>query len=144
AKSIVGVWKKKVYVRSRGSPPIDFAVASMVTSNFVANGKGDFGSGVKISDVVPYQRKVPLMGGVMWKNGAVTTFGIFPTSTIGLEKTTRISFASAMLAISPTGPALVIVNRSAARTLGTMDITSAAREPRTANRLIMDRFSPHQ
>src|SRR5215212_5469950 len=57
--------------------------------------------------VVPDQRNVPLTGGGILKKGAVTGWGILPRTTIGSEKTARISFASASVVVSPTGPALI-------------------------------------
>src|SRR5215212_3824866 len=87
----------------------------MVTSNFVANGSGVLASGVKMSVVVPDQRKAPGTAGAMWNQGGVTSLGILPTTTIGSEKTTRTSLASARLATSPMGPALMMVSLSSAR-----------------------------
>jgi hypothetical protein len=81
------------------------AVVSMVTSYVVAKGSGCLGSGVKIRIVVPDHRKVPGAAGVIRKNGARTIAGIRPSATIGSEKTTRTSLASARLATSPVGPA---------------------------------------
>src|SRR6266545_2409316 len=83
----------------------------METSNFVAKGNG---AGVKIDVVVPDQRNFPLTAGAMWNHGTTRSLGIFPTATIGSLKTTRISLASARLAISPTGPAFTMVSLSAA------------------------------
>jgi hypothetical protein len=48
------------------------------------------------------------------KNGTSNGCGIRPRTTIGSEKTTRISFASAIVAVSPTGPALTTRKVSAA------------------------------
>ena len=86
---------EKVYGLPRVWPRPTSPSASIVTSYFVANGSGVFGSGVKISVVVPDQRNVPFIAGAMWNHGATRSFGILPTTTIGSEKTTRISFASA-------------------------------------------------
>src|SRR5437870_13070832 len=79
----VGVMKEKEYGLSSALPAIDFAAASIVTSYFVAKGSGVFGSGVKISVVVPDQRNVPLIAGSMWNQGTVRSFGTFATGTIG-------------------------------------------------------------
>src|SRR5689334_8145492 len=79
----------------------------METSYLVAYGSAC--AGVKISVVVPDQRKVPFTSGVMWNQGMVRFLGILPTATIGPLKTTRISFASASVASSPIGPALTMV-----------------------------------
>src|SRR5947209_10497370 len=103
---MVGVVKEKLYAFPSVLPLTAFAVASMVTSYFVANGSGVFGSGVKMSVVVPDQRNVPFTAGAMWNQGTASSLGIFPTATIGSLKTTRISLASASVATSPTGPAL--------------------------------------
>src|SRR5438552_18600363 len=111
---MVGVMNEKLVVLSSVLPDTAFALESIVTSNFVANGKGVFGSGVKISVVVPDHRNVPFTGGSMRNHGAATLLGIFPTTTIGSLKTTRISFASASVASSPTGPALMMVSLLAA------------------------------
>ena len=67
------------------------------------------GIGVKIRMVVPDHRKVPAIAGAIRTYGGLTTAGMRPSVTIGSEKTMRISFASARLAISPSGPALTIV-----------------------------------
>ena len=56
---------ENAYAWSSVLPLTDFAVASIVTSNFVAYGSGVFGSGVKINVVVPDQRNVPFTDGVM-------------------------------------------------------------------------------
>src|SRR3954452_3378067 len=55
---------------------------------------------------VPDQRKLPATVGEILKNGARTGDGMRPSVTIGSEKTTRISLASASDATSPLGPAL--------------------------------------
>ena len=89
------------------------AVAAIVTSYLVAYGSGRFASGVKIRIVVPDQRNEPGIAGVTVKNGAVTRAGTLPSATIGSEKTTRISLASASVASSPPGAALT--TRSAGR-----------------------------
>ena len=89
------------------------AVASIVTSYLVAYGSGRFASGVKIRIVVPDHRNEPGIAGVTLKNGAVTRAGMLPSVTIGSEKTTRISLASASVATSPPGAALT--TRSAGR-----------------------------
>src|SRR5437016_2543435 len=101
---------EKLYALPSAWPATDFASASTVTSYCVANGSGVFGSGVKISVVVPDHRNVPLIAGATWNHGTTRSFGTFPTTTIDSEKTTRISFASASVAISPTGPAFRIVS----------------------------------
>src|SRR5262249_14411233 len=95
-RRIVGVMKENVDGLPSVLPLIAFAVPSIVTSYFVAYGSGDFGSGVKISVVVPDQRNVPGIAGATLNQGGVTSFGILPTTTIGSEKTTRISLASAI------------------------------------------------
>jgi hypothetical protein len=59
---------------------------------------------VKISSFVPDQRNVPGTAGSMRKNGAVTGWGMRPSTTMGSEKVTRISFACSMSVISPSGP----------------------------------------
>src|ERR1041385_5640514 len=97
---MVGVMKENLYGRSSCG-------ASMVTSYFVAY--GSCCAGVKISVVVADQRKVPFTSGAMWNQGMVRFFGILPTATIGALKTTRISLASASVASSPIGPALMTV-----------------------------------
>src|SRR4051795_5508890 len=112
---MVGVVNEKRYTLPRVFPLTAFASGSMVTSYLVANGNGVFGSGVKISVVVPDQRNVPLISGATWNQGTFSTFGILPTTIIGSRNTTRISFAWARLAPSPTGPALTMVSLSAAR-----------------------------
>src|SRR5437764_1027434 len=109
---MVGVVKEKLYALPSVFLLTAFAVASMVTSNFVAN--GSFGAGVKMSVVVPDQRNAPFTAGAMWNHGTTRFFGIFPTATIGSLKTTRTSLASARLATSPTGPAFTTVSLSAA------------------------------
>src|ERR1051326_8715047 len=73
----------------------------MGTSSVVANGSD---AGVKMSVVVPDQRKVPLTAGSMWNQGTLSAFGILPTTTIGSLQTNRTSFAFAGFATSPTGP----------------------------------------
>src|SRR5438034_11520650 len=98
---MVGVVKEKLYGRSRFG-------ALTVTSNFVAY--GSCAAGVKMSVVVPDQRNVPFTSGAMWNHGMVRFFGILPTATIASLNTTRISFASARVASSPTGPALTTVS----------------------------------
>src|SRR4051794_3250919 len=60
---MVGVVKEKVYGLPSVLPSTDLAAASMVTSYLAEYGSAVFGSGVKISVVVPDQRKVPLMAG---------------------------------------------------------------------------------
>src|SRR5690606_25851214 len=70
------------------------AAPSMVTVNVVAYGSGVSGSGVKSRTVVPDQRNVPAMAGVMRIQGGVGLDGIRPSATIGSENTTRISAAS--------------------------------------------------
>src|SRR3954464_714574 len=111
---MVGVVKEKGYAFPSVFPLTAFVSGSMVTSYLVANGNGVFGSGVKISVVVPDQRNVPLIAGATWNHGTSRTFGILPTTIIGPRNTTRTSLASAMFATSPTGPALTIVSLSAA------------------------------
>ena len=106
----VGVVKLKVCGCSRRRPLTATALASIVTSYRVANGSGFFGSGVKIRIVVPDQRNVPGTEGAIRKNGARTGDGILPSVTIGSEKTTRTSLASARDATSPDGPALTTVS----------------------------------
>src|SRR5258708_779 len=91
----VGVMNENVYERSSALPASDLAVSSIVTSYLVANGKGVFSSGVKISVVVSDQRKAPLMAGATWNQGTTSALGTLPTTIIGSEKTTRISLASA-------------------------------------------------
>ena len=81
----------------------------------VANGSGRFGSGVKIRIVGPDHLKVPAAAGAILTNGARTTAGIRPSSTIGSENTTRISLASASAPISPVGPVLTTVSGGVAR-----------------------------
>src|SRR5918994_1703026 len=91
-------------------PLIAVADASIVTSYFVAFGRRASLAGVKIRIVVPDQRKVPGTAGAILKNGAVTGCGIRPSTTIGSENVTRISFASVSASNSPVGPALTTVN----------------------------------
>src|SRR5215212_10564012 len=103
----------------------------MVTSNLVAKGSGFFASGVKMSVVVPDQRNAPGTAGEMWNHGGLTSLGILPTTTIGSEKTTRISFASARVATSPMGPALMMVSLSSARAA-----TARKRKTKAASRFM--------
>ena len=105
----VGVVNEKVYGSASLRPLTAVADVSTVTSYSVANGNGGFGFGVKIRRVVPDHRNVPAIAGAIRTNGARTTAGMRPRVTIGSEKTMRISFASARLSISPSGPALTIV-----------------------------------
>ena len=84
------------------------ALAAIVTSYLVAYGSGRFASGVKTRIVVPYQRNEPGIAGVTLKNGAVTRAGTLPSATIGSEKTTRISLASASVASSPALPRVAV------------------------------------
>ena len=86
------------------------ADGSIVTWYVVAYGRGRFGSGVKMRIVVPDQRNVPCSAGEILKNGGRTRAGIRPSVTMGSEKTTRTSSASARLATSPWGPAFTIVS----------------------------------
>src|SRR5437016_10410570 len=125
---------EKLVALSSVLPDTAFAPESIATSNFVANGSGVFGSGVKISVVVPDHRNAPFTTGSMWNHGATTVFGIFPTTTIGSLNTTRISFASASVASSPTGPALMMVSLLAAWA------ESAANRTKTAEMRLMARI----
>src|SRR5438270_10057458 len=111
---MVGVVKEKRYALPSVWPLTAAALASIVTSYFVAN--GNFFDGVKMSVVVPDQRNAPATSGAMWNHGTVTTFGILPTTTIGSLNPTRTSLASESCASSPTGPALATVSFSAAWT----------------------------
>src|SRR5262245_8432629 len=67
--------------------------------------------------VVPDQRNVPGTDGEILKNGARTVAGMRPSVTIGSEKTTRTSFPSASVAISPCGPELTIIKADCASAL---------------------------
>ena len=106
----VGVVKLNWYGSASRRPLTAIAVVSTVTSYLVANGNGGFTSGVKINVVVPDQRKLPGIAGLIWTNEAVTRAGIRPSTTMGSENTTRISLASSRLAISPSGAALTTVS----------------------------------
>src|SRR5688572_12276551 len=57
-----------------------------------------------MSSFVPDQRKVPSTAGSMRKKGATTGCGMRPSTTMGSEKVTRISFACSMSVTSPSGP----------------------------------------
>jgi hypothetical protein len=65
---------------------------------------------VKIRIVVPDQRNVPVIAGRMVTNGAVTGSGMRPSTTIGSEKTIRISLASRRFWISLVGPLCTTVS----------------------------------
>jgi hypothetical protein len=84
--------KLKRYGAASLRPLTAVAPASTVTSNFVACGSGFDRSGVKIRTVVPDQRYSPAIAGRIRTNGTRTGCGILPSSTIGSEKTIRISF----------------------------------------------------
>ena len=109
----VGVVKLNWWGRPSRRPLTAVAVAAIVTSYLVAYGSGRLASGVKMRMVVPDHRNEPGIAGVTLKNGAVTRAGMLPSVTIGSEKTTRISLASASIATSPFGAALT--TRSASR-----------------------------
>src|SRR6186997_2892038 len=98
----VGVTKLNAWVAASRRPLTAAVPASMVTSNFVASGNGL--AGVKIRMVAPDQRKLPGTAGVMWKKAGRSLAGTVASATIGSEKTTRTSLASAADAISPDGP----------------------------------------
>jgi hypothetical protein len=99
--------KEKVYAFPRTCPAREAASAATATRKSVFHGSR--AAGVKISVRVPAQRKAPARAGVMEKYGASIFAGILPSSTIGSEKTMRISFACSRFAISPVGPALSMV-----------------------------------
>src|SRR5262249_51893739 len=90
----VGVVNEKRCGAPRRRPLTAAADVSTVTSYCVAFGSLRDGSGVKIRIVVPDQRNVPAIVGRIVTNGAVTGSGIRPSTTMGSEKTMRISFAS--------------------------------------------------
>ena len=67
--------------------------------------------------VVPDQRNDPLTAGVIRTKGACTTSGIFPSVTIGSEKTIRISLACCRLVRSPCGSVEITVSADCAVTV---------------------------
>src|SRR5687767_6602518 len=69
--------------------------------------------------VVPDQRHVPATAGAILTNGAVRVSGIFPSSTIGSEKTIRISFPSSRDFSSPCGPVLTTLSAAVCATAET-------------------------